>query len=100
MTGEPRAWVYILASGRNGTLYIGSTANLEGRISEHKQKLLPGFTRRHGVTMLVWYEEFDGIHEARDREHAMKRWRRAWKLELIEQSNPGWIDLAADWNLG
>lgn len=65
----------------------------------HKQKLPSGFTRRYGVAKLVWYEPFDDIHQARDREHAMKRWRRAWKLRLIEESNPDWVDLAEDWNL-
>ncbi|MBN9061342.1 MAG: hypothetical protein BGP06_15405 [Rhizobiales bacterium 65-9] len=100
MTIEPRAYVYILASGRNGTLYTGSTTNLEGRIAEHKQGLLPGFTRRYGVTNLVWYEAFESLHDARDHEYAMKRWRRAWKLALIEKSNPDWIDLAESWNLG
>jgi putative endonuclease len=99
MAFGPRAYVYILASRRNGTLYVGSTTNLEARISEHRQKLLPGFTRRHDVTLLVWYDEAESIHDARDREHAMKRWRRAWKIHLIEEQNPEWRDLAADWGL-
>lgn len=68
----PRAWVYILASRRNGTLYVGSTADLSKRIWEHKQALLPGFTRDYGVTMLVWYEAYDRLIDARHREYAIK----------------------------
>jgi putative endonuclease len=100
MAAAARAYIYILASRRNGTLYVGSTTDLEGRISEHKQRLLPGFTRRYNVINLVWYGECDDIFEARDREYSMKRWRRAWKIRLIEDQNPGWCDLAADWGIG
>ncbi len=82
-------FVYILASKRNGTLYIGVTSHLARRISEHKAKLIPGFTRQYDVTLLVCFEAFESILEARSREHALKRWRRAWKLKLIEEPQSG-----------
>jgi putative endonuclease len=91
-------FVYILASKRNGTLYIGVTNNLARRVAEHKAKLVPGFTQKYGVDLLVYFEAFDSILEARAREHAMKRWRRAWKIELIEKLNPDWRDLADQLN--
>jgi putative endonuclease len=91
-------FVYVLASKRNGTLYIGVTNNLARRVAEHKAKLVPGFTRQYGVDLLVYFEAFDSILEARAREHAMKRWRRAWKIELIEKLNPDWRDLADQLN--
>ncbi|HEY8381809.1 MAG TPA: GIY-YIG nuclease family protein [Microvirga sp.] len=95
---EPRAYVYILASARNGTLYVGSTIDLSSRVHAHKQGHTPGFTSRHEVTMLVWYEPHETILDARHREYAIKRWRRAWKLELIEATNPAWRDLYYDLN--
>ena len=91
-------FVYILASKRNGTLYVGVTNDLVRRMTEHKAKLVPGFTRQYGVTLLVYFEAFDSILEARAREHSLKRWRRAWKLKLIEQDNPNWRDLTAELN--
>jgi putative endonuclease len=91
-------FVYMLASKRNGTLYVGVTNNLVRRIAEHKAKLVPGFTRKYGVDLLVYFEAFDSILEARAREHAMKRWRRAWKIELIEKLNPDWRDLTGQLN--
>jgi putative endonuclease len=91
-------FVYILASKRNGTLYIGVTNNLPRRIGEHKAKLVPGFTRKYGVDLLVYIEAFDSILEARAREHSLKRWRRAWKIELIEKLNPDWRDLTDQLN--
>jgi putative endonuclease len=91
-------FVYILASKRNGTLYIGVTNNLVRRVAEHKAKLVPGFTRKYGVDLLVYFEGFDSILEARTREHALKRWRRAWKIELIEKLNPDWRDLSDQLN--
>ena len=91
-------FVYILASKRNGTLYVGVTNNLARRMLEHKGKLVPGFTRKYGVDLLVYFEAFDSILEARAREHSMKRWRRAWKVKLIEQFNPDWDDLTAKLN--
>ncbi len=86
-------YVYILASRRNGTLYIGVTSDLARRIFEHREGLLPGFTREHGVKTLVHYEPFDRIDDAIHREKQMKKWNRAWKLELIERHNPQWLDL-------
>jgi putative endonuclease len=95
---DPRAYVYILASARNGTLYVGSTVDLSQRVWDHKQHLTPGFTSRYGVTMLVWYESHARPIEARNREYAIKRWRRAWKLALIEAMNPDWRDLYLELN--
>jgi putative endonuclease len=81
-------FVYILASKRNGTLYVGVTNDLARRMSEHKARLVAGFTRKYEVNQLVYFEAFESILEARAREHALKRWRRAWKIALIEKSNP------------
>jgi len=86
-------YVYILASQRNGTLYIGSTDDLVRRVWEHKKKVRPGFTDTYGVTRLVWYEAQDLRETAFQRERRMKTWNRLWKIELIEQMNPGWHDL-------
>ena len=94
---EPRAYVYVLASRRNGTLYVGSTTDLARRVFEHKQKVLSGFTSRYDVVRLVWYESYDRILDARHREYAIKRWKRAWKLARVESMNPTWRDL--DWEL-
>ncbi|MGY3074149.1 putative endonuclease [Bradyrhizobium sp. LM6.10] len=91
-------FVYILASKRNGTLYVGVTNNLGRRMAEHKSKLLPGFTRQHDVTLLVYFETFESEIEARSREHSLKRWRRAWKLKLIEELNPDWRGLTNELN--
>ena len=87
---------YILANKRNGTLYHGSAIDLARRIWEHKEKLTPGFTSRYGVTMLVYYEMYDLLMDARAREYRVKKWRRAWKLELVERFNPDWHDLYFD----
>ena len=89
-------YVYIVASQRNGTLYIGSTEALTVRVSQHKQKLRPGFTSKYGVDMLVWYEVHDTREGAFRRERQMKKWNRAWKIELIERFNPAWRDLFED----
>jgi putative endonuclease len=86
-------YVYILASRRNGTLYVGVTNDLSQRVYDHKVEAIPGFTSRYGVKLLVWYESFASIHDAIDQEKRIKRWRRAWKLELIERMNPDWSDL-------
>jgi putative endonuclease len=91
-------FVYILASKRNGTLYVGVTNNLGRRMTEHKSKLLPAFTRQHDVTLLVYFETFESVIEARSREHSLKRWRRAWKLKLIEELNRDWRDLTNELN--
>ena len=87
------AFVYILASGRNGTLYTGVTSNLETRIWQHKHDVFPGFSTKYGCKTLVWFECHDDINEAILREKRIKRWRRAWKLDLIEADNPQWDDL-------
>jgi putative endonuclease len=89
-------FVYILASRRNGTLYVGVTNDLIRRISEHKGKFVPGFTRKYGVDKLVYFEEYTSILEARARERSLKRWSRAWKLALIEKANPQWRDLTEE----
>ena len=87
------AWVYILSSQRNGTLYIGVTRDIAGRMHAHRRGLVEGFTRRHGVTRLVYLERHDRLAEAIHREKCLKKWRRAWKLDLIERENPRWEDL-------
>lgn len=88
-----RSAVYILASKRNGTLYIGVTSDLAKRVWEHKNNMVEGFTKRYSVHQLVWYELHDNMESAIKREKSMKEWKRAWKLELIESINPGWQDL-------
>lgn len=85
--------VYILASGRNGTLYIGITGNLAQRIWQHRNGEGSKFAAKYGIHHLVHVESFTDPNEAIAREKAMKKWRRAWKLELIEQDNPQWLDL-------
>ncbi len=85
--------VYILASKRNGTLYIGVTSDLPGRMAEHRAGLVSGFTKRYGVKMLVWFAEYADIRDALAEERRIKRWRRAWKIRLIEELNPQWRDL-------
>jgi putative endonuclease len=86
-------FVYILASDRNGTLYVGVTNDLVRRVYEHKNKVIRGFTSRYGVARLVWFEVYDDPATAIAREKEIKKWRRAWKLRLIEESNPQWLDL-------
>jgi len=86
-------FVYLLASGRNGTLYVGVTSDLTGRIWEHKAKQVPGFTARYGVDQLIWFEQHDDITEAIQREKQIKRWKRQWKLDLFRDTNPDWHDL-------
>ena len=85
--------VYILASKRNGTLYIGVTSDLVKRIWEHKNNVVEGFTKRYGIHTLVWYELHESMQSAIEREKKLKEWKRAWKMELIEASNPNWHDL-------
>lgn len=94
-----QCFVYILASRRNGTLYTGVTSQLANRVTAHKAGMVPGFTRTYGVKLLVYFEPYASITEARAREYSLKRWRRAWKLKLIEQDNPTWRDLSDDLNL-
>ena len=94
------AWpaCYIVASGRNGTLYVGSTNDLPRRAYEHREGLLSGFTREHGCKLLVWYETHELMTEALRRERALKHWLREWKLKLIEDGNPQWRDLYLELN--
>ena len=88
-----RHYVYILANRRYGVLYVGVTNDLMRRVWQHRQKVVPGFTREYGVTRLVYFEEYTSIIEARARERSLKRWRRAWKLALVDGLNPEWRDL-------
>ncbi len=84
----------MMASGRNGTLYVGVTSRLAARAWEHRNGVAEGFTKRYGVRRLVWYEGHDTAYAAITREKQIKKWRRAWKLEAIERSNPYWNDLS------
>jgi len=94
MTGKiKRFYVYILCSKRNGTLYTGITSDLIKRIYEHKNNLVNGFTKRYNVHNLVWYEMHESIESAFNREKQIKKWKRAWKIKMIEQNNPEWKDL-------
>ncbi len=86
-------FTYILASQRNGTLYVGVTSDLARRIWEHKQDFVPGFTRQYRVHRLVYFEAHDDIRDAIAREKRLKKWNRAWKMQLIEGANPEWEDL-------
>jgi len=88
--------VYLLASRRNGTLYTGVTSNLIQRVWQHKNNLVDGFTKKYGVHTLVWFEVHQTMPSAIEREKAIKEWRRAWKIELIESVNPQWRDLYED----
>ncbi len=89
-------FVYIMANGPRGVLYIGMTSDLAGRAWEHRERLLKGFTKRYGVDRLVYLEPHDDADIAAQRERAMKRWRRDWKIELVESQNPSWRDLFGD----
>jgi putative endonuclease len=93
-------FTYIVASRRNGTLYTGSTDGLYVRTLQHREGTFRGFTKRHGVAMLVWFEEHPTREAAFIRERRIKEWKRPWKLELIERANPGWRDLFADLEAG
>lgn len=86
--------VYILASGKHGTLYTGVTSDLTIRLYQHREEVFEGFTSRYGVKQLVWFEMHEEMEPAIRREKALKKWNRDWKLNLIERSNRGWIDLA------
>ena len=90
---EKKYYVYILASKKFGTLYIGVTGDLIQRIHAHKENMADGFTKKYGVHRLVYLEEHGDISEAILREKQMKKWRRAWKINLIERNNPEWLDL-------
>jgi putative endonuclease len=96
---DKSSYLYILASGLNGTLYIGVTSNLIKRVWQHREGLADGFTKQYGVKSLVWYEVHTEIREAILREKQIKKWDRSWKVELIQQGNPRWRDLYADISL-
>lgn len=85
--------VYMMASRRNGTLYVGVTSDLVKRVWQHREHVVEGFTRQHGVARLVWYELHGDMWSAIEREKRLKAWKRAWKVEVIESSNPYWNDL-------
>ena len=91
---EKRFYVYIMASKRYGTLYIGVTSDLPKRVYEHRNGLVEGFTKKHNIKMLVYYEAHETSESAIKRERNMKEWKRDWKIELIEKSNPSWYDLS------
>ena len=88
--------VYIMASGRNGTLYTGVTSNLVKRAWEHREGVVEGFTKEYGVKCLVYYEIHDNAENAITREKQIKKWNRVWKLRMIEEKNPEWRDLFAE----
>jgi putative endonuclease len=86
-------YVYIVTNRRNGTLYVGVTSDLPRRAFEHREGVIDGFTKRYGLKRLVYYEDFDDIRDAIQREKNMKHWPRAWKVRLIHAMNPDWSDL-------
>jgi putative endonuclease len=89
-------YVYLLASRRNGTLYVGMTDDLPKRVWMHRTGVLSGFTKQYGVKMLVWHGQYETRESAFARERQLKKWNRAWKIKLIEQTNPAWRDLYDD----
>ncbi len=93
MVMRPQYFIYILASKKNGTLYIGITNNLIKRVYEHKNNLIKGFTQKYNIHQLVYYEVFNDVYEAITREKRLKKWKRQWKIELIRKFNPEWKDL-------
>ena len=94
--GERESFVYLLASKKGGTLYCGVTSDLTGRVWMHREGAVPGFTSKYGVKRLVWFETHADILEAIRREKRIKKWPRAWKIDLIEAENPDWRDLWRD----
>lgn len=90
-------YIYIITNKKRGTLYIGTTRDLEKRIRMHKSKEITGFSKRYNLTKLVYYEEYELITEGISREKAMKYWKRDWKIKTIEKENPEWKDLSSDW---
>ena len=93
-------YVYIMANKQNGVIYIGVTDNNDERVKEHKLKLYPNaFTAKYNCDKLVYFEEFENGEEAMTREKRFKKWKRDWKIELIEEMNPSWADLSLNWNL-
>ncbi|WP_353228603.1 GIY-YIG nuclease family protein [Novosphingobium sp.] len=97
MTRDISPMVYLMASRKNGTLYLGVTSNLLQRVAQHRASTLGGFTATHNVKLLVWLEPHPTMESAILREKQVKAWRRVWKLDLIESTNPGWRDLATDY---
>ena len=89
-------YVYMLASDRNGTLYVGVTSDIVKRVWQHKEGFVEGFTKEYGIKQLVWYEQHDSAEAAITREKQLKKWNRAWKVELIQTMNPYWNDLYED----
>ena len=96
MRQQKHYWVYLLASRPKGALYVGITSDLARRVSLHRSKALGGHTARYNIHRLVWYAGFDSPDDAITFEKRLKRWRRAWKIELVEKTNPHWIDLSAE----
>ncbi|MFX4220270.1 MAG: GIY-YIG nuclease family protein [Thalassobaculum sp.] len=92
-----RFFVYILANSPHGRLYIGRTSDLRRRVWEHRNRALPGYTARHAIATLVYFETHETLATAWHRERSLKRWRRDWKFNLIERDNPHWQDLASAW---
>ena len=90
---ELRGYVYIMASGRNGTLYTGATSDLAKRVWEHRNGVVEGFTKKYRCKLLVWYQPYESLEPARLREKQMKEWQRIWKIREIETMNPNWDDL-------
>ena len=90
---DKAGFVYIMASGKNGTIYVGVTSDLAKRVWEHREGMVQGFTKKYSCKLLVWFEAFDDIQHARHRELQMKEWKRAWKIKLIEERNLDWDDL-------
>ena len=86
-------YVYIMSSRKNGTIYIGVTSDLVGRVYQHRQGLVSGFTKQYGCKLLVWFEAHENLDDARRRELQMKEWKRSWKIRLIEEVNLDWLDL-------
>ena len=97
---EKSFYVYMMASRIGGTLYIGVTSRLVQRVYEHRVWMVPGFTKTYGVKMLVWYEPHGSAESAIRREKQLKEWKRAWKIQLIEDGNPRWVDLWPELRLG
>jgi len=93
---EKLSYVYIMASCKNGTMYVGVTSNLENRVDEHKQGVFKGFTEKYKVKDLVYFEIFGDIGEAIIREKQLKKWNRQWKMRIIEKDNPEWLDLSIE----
>lgn len=91
-------YLYILTNKKNGTLYIGVTNNLERRMFEHKNKLVEGFTKKYSLDKLIYFETFQYVNDAIKREKNMEKWKRQWKINLVEKNNTYWNDLSSDWN--